>query len=253
MGLADKVAIITGGGEGIGYAIAEGLVNAGARVVVCGRREAVLQEAVKKLGSQADYVVGDVSDADQSREIIEQTVSRYGALHYLVNNAAVRLAGAIGQMPIEQIDASLAVNLRGPILMAHWAVPHLAQAEGSSILNVSSASGRSPALGTGVYGATKSALIHLTRVWAAELAPQGIRVNCISPGPTLTPAFKFIQDNFVPNLDDIAAAETVIGRVADSREMMPPALMLLDDEQSSYVTGAVLDIDGGYHMLARRL
>lgn len=251
MRFENHVAIVTGGGGGIGFGIAQGLIEEGARVVIVGRRENVLQEAVAVLGPAAGYIAGDISNPAHAQHMVDETLNRYGRLDMLVNNAAIRLLERpIGQQPLEDIDLLIDVNLRGSILITNAAVPHLLNSPAPAILNISSASGRSPAAFTGVYGATKIALIHLTRVWAIELAPK-VRVNCLCPGPTHTPAFEQVRAIFPP-LEEVAAADTLLGRVSDVSDVVPACLMLLDSQDGAYITGAVLDVDGGYQIIGRQ-
>lgn len=242
-----KSAIVTGASEGIGFAIAAGLVEGGARVVLVARREDKLAAAVAKLGEGASYVVGDVAEAATADRAVEAAVSRHGGLDLLVNNAGILLPGVIGKQPIEHIDTILGVNLRGTILFTRAAVGAMSGRKGASILLVSSATGGFPTPGLSVYGATKAALFYMAKVWAMELAPQGIRVNCLSPGGTETPALEAAA-KMIPGLREGSIASNLIKRHATSEEIAGPALFLLDEHTAGYVTGSSWDITGGYHL-----
>lgn len=241
-----KSAIVTGASEGIGLAFARGLVENGARVVLVARREAVLREAAAALGPAASYVCGDVADADTAERAVAAATTLHGGLDLLVNNAGVLLGGGIGQQPVEDIDRMIGVNLRAPILFTRAAVAAMTGRPGAAMLIVGSASGRWPSPGIAIYGATKAALVYLTQTWAMELAPAGIRVNCLSPGGTETPALAAVAE-VVPGFRESATATNLIKRFATPDEIARAGLFLLDDSQGGYATGATWDLDGGYH------
>lgn len=245
MRFKDKTAIVTGASGGIGGAIAAGLAEGGASVVLVARREAQLSEAARRLGPRVSYVVGDASDPETADRAAAVAVERYGGLDLLVCNAGVLIAGPVAHQPIEQVDAMIGLNLRGPIAFVRAATPHLSGRPGASILMVSSATGRVPAPHVAVYGATKAALDYLTQAWAIELASVGIRVNAISPGGTYTPAFHAVAA-MVPGLEDGTIATNLIKRIATPEEIASVGLMLLDARETSYVTGSIWAADGGY-------
>ncbi|XXT25185.1 SDR family oxidoreductase [Sorangium sp. So ce429] len=239
-----KSALVTGGSEGIGLAIAEGLVQEGARVVIVARREDKLAEAVQKLGRGASYVAGDVADPATARRAVAEAVARHGGLDLLVNNAGVLVPGTVATYSAEDVDRMLGVNLRGTFAFTQAAIEPLTGRKGAAILMVSSIARRANIPGTSMYGATKVGLIYLTRSWAIELAPAGIRVNCISPGLTDTPALRSAAEH-VPALVEDQLARALIKRVAPSEEVARVALTLLDEHTSGFVTGSNWDVDGG--------
>jgi NAD(P)-dependent dehydrogenase (short-subunit alcohol dehydrogenase family) len=239
-------AIVTGASEGIGFAIAKGLVEGGGHVVLVARREQQLEEAVEQLGPQASYVVGDVADEATAVLAVAAAVERHGGLDLLVNNAGILVPGGVAQQPMAEVDRMLAVNLRAPIAFTRAAVPMMAGRVGASILIVGSASGRVPSPGISVYGATKAALAYLTETWARELAPAGIRVNCLSPGGTETPALTAVM-KMMPGLRDRSIATNLVKRLATADEIAAAALFLLDEDRGGYATGSIWDLDGGYH------
>jgi NAD(P)-dependent dehydrogenase (short-subunit alcohol dehydrogenase family) len=240
-----KTAIVTGASQGIGFAIAEGLAAEGARVVLVARRDDHLTEAVAKIGANATYVVGDVADEDTARHTVAHAVDRHGGVDLLVSNAGTLIPGLIGQQSLDEVDRMIAVNLRGPIAFTHHAAPAMAGRTGAAMVVVSSATGRLPVAGLGVYGATKAALHYLVATWARELAPTQIRVNGICPGGTYTPALHAAA-KVIPGLEQATIATNLIKRIASPQEIAGPVLTLLDSTASGYVTGSIWDIDGGY-------
>ncbi|MFT3768988.1 MAG: SDR family oxidoreductase [Minicystis sp.] len=241
----EKTAIVTGASEGIGFAIAAGLAAEGARVVLVARREELLAEAARKLGPRVSYVAGDASLPETADRAVAAAIERYGSLDLLACNAGVLLPGPVMHQPMEQIDTMLGLNLRGPIAFVRAATPRLAGRPGASILLISSATSRLPLPHLAVYGATKAALNYLTQTWAVELASAGIRVNALSPGGTYTPAFHAVAE-VVPGLEQGTIATNLIKRIATAEEVARLGLLLLDDRETSYVTGSIWDADGGY-------
>ncbi|QRK12071.1 SDR family oxidoreductase [Archangium violaceum] len=247
MRFAGKSAVITGGSEGIGFAIAAGLVEEGARVVLVARREDKLVEAVGKLGPRASYVVGDASKAETAERAVEAAVSRHGGLDLLVNNAGTLRVGGIGALSLEDVDTMFSVNVRGTVVFTNAAVKALSGRPGAAILIISSSAGRRTVPYLSIYGATKAAVQHMAQTWAIELANRGIRVNCLSPGGTRTPAFD-AAEKVMPTLEQDTIESSLIKRVATPEEVARHALMLLDEKTSGFVTGAIWDVDGGYQL-----
>jgi NAD(P)-dependent dehydrogenase (short-subunit alcohol dehydrogenase family) len=242
-----KSAVVTGASEGIGFAIAAALVREGARVVLVARREDRLADAVRQIGPGAFPVVGDAGDAACAERAVATAVSRHGGLDLLVNNAGVLLPGFMGKQSNEDVDRMLATNLRGTILFTQAAVGPMTGRPGAAMLLISSSAVREPVPGTTVYGATKAAQVYLAKAWAIELAPAGIRVNALCPGPTDTPAMR-AADQVIPGLIDMNISTSLSKRIASSEEIAEIALTLLDDQKSSFVTGSVWDVDGGYRL-----
>ncbi|RNL87476.1 SDR family NAD(P)-dependent oxidoreductase [Halostreptopolyspora alba] len=240
-----RTAIVTGASEGIGFAVAEGLALGGANVVLVARRDDVLAEAAEKLGSNASYVSGDVADEATAERAVAHAVDTYGGLDLLVCNAGTLIPGGVSEQPMEQVDQTIAVNLRGAVAFMRHAAPAMGRQERAAAVFVSSATGRQPMAGMGAYGATKAALNYLVPTWATELAPSGIRVNAVSPGGTYTPALR-AATAAVPELEQATIATNLIKRIATPEEVAGPVLTLLDENVSGYVTGAIWDIDGGY-------
>jgi NAD(P)-dependent dehydrogenase (short-subunit alcohol dehydrogenase family) len=177
-----RAALVTGAGTGIGRAVALGLADLGAEVLVTGRRLEPLQAAAAERPS-IHPSAGDVTDPEDARRMVDDAVGLFGHLDVLINNAGVVGPTPLGGTDPEEARRTWATNVLGPTFLADAAVEHLGNTEGA-IVNVSSTFGRKPAPGVSQYGASKAALEHLTRSWALELAPKRIRVNAVAPGPT---------------------------------------------------------------------
>ncbi len=188
--LKDKVALITGGGSGIGEGIARAFAAEGAAVVICGRRAASLArvaEDIRAAGGVAHAVTADVAQADDVARLVEETVARFGGMHVLVNNAGVDAPDApIHEYSIEEWDRVMAINLRGPFLLARAAVPIMRRQREGHILNISSEAGLEHYSETGAYTVSKFGLNALGELLQIENQPFGIRVNTICPGMVIT-------------------------------------------------------------------
>lgn len=251
MTFTGKTAIVTGASEGIGFAIAQALVAAGASVVMTARRESVLATAVQRLGPSASGVPGDVAQADTAQRTVDHAVAVHGGVDLVVCNAAILIPGGIAQQPMTEVDRVISVNLRGTIALMNAATPELAKRENAAVVVISSSIGRKPAAGMGVYGATKAALHYLVPTWAIELAPFGVRVNCVCAGITDTPGLRAGAVH-IPGLQKAMIATNLVKRIASADEIARPVLTLLDGSVSGYVTGSIWEIDGGYQLDSSR-
>jgi NAD(P)-dependent dehydrogenase (short-subunit alcohol dehydrogenase family) len=240
-----KTALVTGGSTGIGFAVAKSLVEQGARVFLTGRRQTELDGAAAALGSLATGIRNDVSDLDDLDRLFA-TISDHGAtLDFLFANAGGGDALAtVADLTPESFDKTFGINVRGTVFTVQKALPLMN--DGASIVITGSSSASRGVPGFGVYSASKAALRQFTRVWAAELAPRGIRVNTIVPGPTDTPGLRGIAGD--PSREqallDSFAASVPLGRVAQPSEIADAVLFLASSE-SSFVTGSELFADGG--------
>ncbi len=241
--LSGRVAIVTGGTRGIGRAIAEGFVAAGAGVVVASRKAEACAETEKALtgmGGDALGVPTHLGDLEGLRPLVERTVERFGRLDIVVNNAATALREDLGRFTPEAFAKSLDVNLRGPVFLVQEALPYLKDSPSAAVVNVLSAGAFLFSAFTATYSAAKAGLYSFTRSMAAEFAPLGIRVNALAPGTVDTDMVR----NNTPEAQERMAKAAYLRRAAHPDEMVGPALFLASDA-SSFVTGQVLLADGG--------
>jgi len=243
--MKDKIAVVTGGGQGIGREIALGLARRGATVIVAdwnlAAAEAVSNE-IRASGGSAMVVEVDISDAAQVEAMVQRVLDAYGRIDILINNAAIGHAKPFLEISLEEWNRVLAINLTGQFLCAQAVARAMVQRGGGRIVNVASISGQRGGTGRAAYGAAKAGVILLTRVMAVELAARGIAVNAISPGPTETDQVRQCHD------DATRAAyyeRLPIRRYADPAEIAKAALFLASDE-ASFVSGHILNVDGGF-------
>lgn len=242
--LDGRVAIVTGGGTGIGRAAALALAAAGAHVLVTGRRRAPLA-AVAAAHPRIELLVADARKEDAARQTVATAVDRWGRLDVLVNNAGVFVMLPLEQADAERVAGLLASNVVAPTLLARAALPHLERA-GGAIVNVSSSTAQRPTAGAAHYAASKAALDHLTRSWALELAPRGVRVNGVAPGPTESEALAAagLPPDTIEQIKRGEAARIPLGR-RGTPEDISRWLLTLADPGSAWVTGQVITVDGG--------
>jgi NAD(P)-dependent dehydrogenase (short-subunit alcohol dehydrogenase family) len=240
--LDGRVALVTGASTGLGARFAEVLHRAGAYVVVTARRGASLDELVRRLGEGLEALPGDITNASHRRAIVER-LEHHGRLDILVNNAGVCDDGAIVDQSLEEITQVIDVNLVSTIDMCRLAAPLLMASSCASVINLSSIYGLvSSRNAMTAYNATKSAIVGLTRHLAAQWGADGVRVNALAPGYFPTELTGFLADpRFVRSIEQ----RTLLARIPRRDELDGPLLFLASDA-SSYMTGAVLVIDGGW-------
>jgi NAD(P)-dependent dehydrogenase (short-subunit alcohol dehydrogenase family) len=242
--LAGKVAIVTGAARGQGEGVARAFVAEGARVALFDVLDDAGAAVAASLGAGARYVHCDISREDDVRAAVAATVAHFGKLDVLYNNAAVITYGnRIADMPVEQWDRTMAINLRGPFLCCKHAIPHLAAQGGGAIVIVSSHGAFQAApVGVADYATAKGGLVTLTYYLASEYGAQNIRTNCIAPGPVPTA----LNEPFLGSEEGRAMTANFIplGRVGAIDDVARAAVFLVSDE-AKWITGAVLRVDGG--------
>jgi len=251
MKLKDKVALITGGSLGIGKATAILFAKEGARVVITGRTERSLKEAMNeanKEGVKLDYIVSDVSKEEDCKEAVDYTVNKYGRIDILFNNAGVLPLGVTHETSTEDWDNVFSINVRGTYLMSKYTIPHMLKQGKGCIINNSSVLGLKAIPGAAAYNASKGAITQLTRSMALEYADKGIRVNGICPGTIVTPMVEgFLNEvptaeEFLKSLQPITQS---LGRFGKPEEIAHAVLFLCDDNVE-FMTGTMLSVDGGW-------
>ena len=250
MRLKDKVAIITGGGTGIGRACGELFAEEGASVVLAGRRAERIDEAaaaIRGRGGRALAVVADVSRAAEVEELVERTLAELGAIHIAVNNAGVLLVATVEQTSEADWDYVMNTNLKGVFLVSRAVIPAMRRAGSGSIINISSILGLVGMKSRAAYAASKGGVTLLTKAMALDHAADKIRVNCICPAIVDT---ELVADLLARAPDPEALRRTrteqvPLGRLGTPRDVAQMALFLASEE-SSWVTGAAFPVNGGY-------
>jgi len=251
MDFHDKVAIVTGGAQGIGRATALALARDGAAVVIADRDgpgARALVDGIQSWGGRALACVADVADEGHAARIAAETVAAFGGVDVLVNNAGVQQPGTVESTPLELWNATIGVNLTGVYLVSHFVIPEMRRRGGGAIVNVASLHGLLTEPGWSAYAASKGGVIALTRAMALDYAPEAIRVNCVCPGAidtSLLRAAAALESARAP--DEVLrgwAGDQPIGRLG-SPEEVANLILFLAGPRASFITGSIYTVDGG--------
>lgn len=244
--LDGKVALVTGGSKGIGYGMAEALGHYGAKLVITSRGVEEGEKAVSQLKEEnieAVYFPCDVTKKDQVQQLIEKVVDHYGSLDILVNNAGMNIRKPLVEVEESDWDQVLTVNLKGLFLVGQACAKQMMKQNYGKIINISSILGTIGMPFQTSYAASKGGINQLTKVWAEELAPHNITVNSIGPGYISTPMTKeWLSD---PERSQWIINSTMTKRIGETSDLVGPVVFLASDT-SAYVTGQVLNVDGGW-------
>ncbi len=241
--LIGKLALITGGGSGIGLATARCFVEAGARVVLTGRREEVLQQAVAELGSKASFIVNDVTNRAGLPALVQEIEQTLGPIDILVNNAGINMKKPALDVTDEDFDRILSTNLHAVFSLTRECARGMIARKSGNILMVSSMAAYYGIDRVVAYGASKTALEGMIKILASEFSPHNVRINAIAPGFIETPMFlKAMGDD--PDRLRRAMSRTPMARLGAPRDIGLAAVFLCS-EAAAYITGVSLPVDGG--------
>ncbi|MEM6670708.1 MAG: SDR family oxidoreductase [Pseudomonadota bacterium] len=246
--LTGKLAVITGGASGIGLATSQALVEAGAKVVIFSRNANQLAEAERALGPNVSTVQGDVTRIEDLERLYASVAQHHGKIDVLIANAGLGRFAPAEAVDEAHFDLISEVNYKGAYFTVAKAIPHLN--DGASVIFTTSVVNVTGLPGATVYSATKAAVRSMARTFAAELAPRGVRVNAVSPGPVQTPFFDKVEMT-EEQLEGFAAGvggRVALGRFGRPEEIAGPMVFLASDA-ASFVTGAEIQADGGFAQL----
>lgn len=241
--LQNKVAIVTGASRGIGRAIAEVFASEGATVVICGRKQETLDQVARDIGPSVKPVACHVGRLEQLKSMVDSTCREFGRIDILVNNAATNVVfGPCLEMDEGQFDKTVEINLKSVFRLTKLVAPGMCERGSGSIINIASVSGFRPQLHSMLYSMSKAALIMMTKSYALELGPKGVRVNAIAPGLIQTALSEhYWKDD--ARRDEIISKQP-IHRIGQPEDIAGLALLMVGD-RGSYMTGQTVVVDGG--------
>ena len=244
--LSGKVALVTGGSKGLGKAMARGLAEVGADLVISSRHEDELKTALAEIlqgtGRRGHYVVADMTKRAEASRLAAAALKHFGRVDILINNAGTNRPQAVEDIKDQDWDEVLEINLGSVMALTRALIPQMKERRWGRIIHISSILGLVSNAGRAAYSATKAALIGMAKANAVELGPFNITVNCLAPGPFLTD----LPGRLLSDADKQRMAQmTALGRWADPKELVGPALLLASDA-GSYLTGETIVVDGGY-------
>jgi NAD(P)-dependent dehydrogenase (short-subunit alcohol dehydrogenase family) len=246
--LKNKIAIITGGAQGIGKSVALSFAKEGASIAICDINEKEgknVIKAIKRKKRDAIFIKCDVSNEEDVNNAVKSTLEYFKKIDILVNNAGVMNTNPIEKLNLEDWDKTMAVNLRGTFLFSKAVLPFMKKRKYGKIINISSLAGRTGGIMVGVdYSASKGGILAFTKALARELAPYNINVNAICPGTTKTEMIKKFSPRQIQELRN----KIPLGRLGEPEDVALCALFLASDE-SNYITGATIDVNGGLLMI----
>lgn len=238
-----KVALITGGASGIGLATAKRFIAGGIRVIIVGRDATKLKKACKTMGENSDFFTCDLADLDSIASLVQSIIDKYGRIDILVNNAGINLKKPMLEVTDEEYQKIIMTNQTSVFCISRAVAAFMKEQEEGCILNISSMASIYGLPNVIAYTASKAAIEGMTRSMAVELAPHGIRVNCIAPGFIRTNMSSAALDND-PGRKSRVLARTPMGRLGKPEEIAGAAYFLVSEE-ASFITGVVLPVDGG--------
>ena len=237
----DKVVLVTGGGSGIGQAVARAFLDNGAKVAVVGRRKERLDETLAAAGDRGLAVAADIADPAEAARVVDDVVAHFGRLDVFVNNAATYVAKPFTELTADEWAALQRTNVDAFFHLAQRALPQL-ERTGGNVVAVGSVSGLRGDWGQSGYNATKAAVMNLVQSLALDYGPKGVRLNAVAPAFTVTDATAGAAE--IPAVRDAAINRVALGRLGQPDDIAP-AVLFLASEDARYVTGAFLAVDGG--------
>ncbi len=242
MSFKNKIAVVTGGATGLGFGIASHLASQGATVVITGRRQQQLDQAVASIGASASAIKADISNLAELDALYREIKTTHGRIDVLVANAGVGYLAPLGAITEAHYDQIFNTNVKGVTFTVQGALPLMPS--GASIVIIGSTASIDPGPGLSVYGASKAALRNLVRSWIQEIKPSGVRINLVSPGPVDTPSLRGMFPDSVDETLAFLRGRSMVGRIGEPQDIAR-AVAFVASEQSGYINGVELFLDGG--------